>query len=81
MRVRVLLFGPEAVAAGAAFIDAEAEEGATVNQIKAAVARACPALAPVLGTIRLAVNAAFVPEDRVIGPADELALIGLVSGG
>ena len=81
MRVRVLLFGPEAAAAGRAFVDAEAATGATALDIKAAVARACPALAGLLGAARLAVNAEFVPEDRVVGPADEVALIGLVSGG
>lgn len=81
MMVRVLLFGPEAAAAGRAFVDADAPPGATSADIKAAVARACPAVAPLLGPARLAVNAEFVPDGRAVCPGDEVALIGLVSGG
>lgn len=81
MRVRVKLFGAEAAAAGRAFVDADAPPGATAGEIKAAAARQCPPLAPLVGPARLAVNCEFVPDSRVVSPADEIALIGLVSGG
>lgn len=56
-------------------------DGATVQEIHEAIARAHPGLAVLLIACRLAVNGAFVPTDRAVTRDDELALIGLVSGG
>jgi molybdopterin synthase catalytic subunit len=81
MAVRVLLFGPEAAAAGRAFVDAPVDAGATAGRVKEAVGRAFPALARSVRSARLAVNAEFAPDDQVIEAGDEVALIGLVSGG
>ena len=81
MTVRVLLFGPEAAAAGRAYIAVEAEAGATGADLKSRLAEACPALRPLLPAGRLAVNHEFVPDCRGVLPGDEVALLGLVSGG
>ncbi|MCA9287173.1 MAG: MoaD/ThiS family protein [Phycisphaerales bacterium] len=81
MRVRVLLFGDEARRAGCDHVDVELDDGAAAADVRAAVERACPALAGSIGHVRLARNNAFAGPDEAIRAGDELALIGLVSGG
>lgn len=81
MTVRVLLFGAEAAALGAAHADVDIEHTPTCNAVKAALLKRFPALAPHLPAARLAVNSEFSPPDRIIAQGDEVALIGLVSGG
>jgi len=81
MRVEVLLFGAEAAAAGGDRVEVEAPEGAGVHEVKERLGAACPALLPMLGAGRLAVNSEFAGPERVVRPGDEVALIGLVSGG
>ena len=81
MRVRVLLFGDEARRAGVDGVDVELADQAVARDVPAAVERACPALAGTIGHVRLARNHAFAQGDEAIGASDELALIGLVSGG
>lgn len=81
MTVRVLLFGPEAAAARSDALTMDVPAGSTADAVKAAIAGACPALSPLLPAARLAVNSAFARGDQPINPGDEVALIGLVSGG
>ncbi|TWT98182.1 ThiS family protein [Botrimarina colliarenosi] len=82
MRVSVLLFGPQATLAGARSVDVDvAAESPTANDILAALREASPALTGSLAMSRLAVNHEFAAPDRPIGPGDEVALIGMVSGG
>ena len=53
----------------------------TCAQLRAAIAVAEPRLAPLLPSCRFAVNQAFAAEDRIVTSTDEIALIGMVSGG
>ncbi len=81
LEVRVKLFGPEARTAGVAEVSIFVGEGARASAVPAGVERACPALRGRLGHCRVAVNHAFAGDEALIGPGDEVALIGLVSGG
>ncbi|MBX3358695.1 MAG: MoaD/ThiS family protein [Phycisphaeraceae bacterium] len=80
MRIRVLLFGPEAAAAGCDGVDVEVED-ATCAGVLIALAEQHPALRSAAASARLAVNRELSPAQREIRAGDELALIGLVSGG
>lgn len=81
MQVRVLLFGPQAAGAKADAVRVSIEPGATPEAVMAALARECPELGRSLAASRLAVNGVFADPGTRIGERDELALIGLVSGG
>lgn len=81
MEVRVLLFGPEAAAAGCADVRLHIDGVCTCASIKRELARSVPALAGVVGSARLAVNSEFASPEQAIMPGDEIALIGMVSGG
>ncbi len=81
MTIRVRLFGPAAVAAGAAEVVVRAEPGATCTQIMDALSRQQPALASLVREGRLAVNHAFAPPTAAVREHDEVALIALVGGG
>ena len=77
----VLLFGPQAQAAGARELWVCLPAGATAAALKNALGRCCPALGPSLPVSRVAVDHRFVPDEATL-PADaELALVGLVGGG
>lgn len=82
MRIRVLLFGPEAAAVGrdAVEIDLPSDKP-NARALLERLAVEHPPLRPHLRSARLAVNHEFVPPDRPIRTGDEIALIGLVSGG
>ncbi|MEN0111214.1 MAG: MoaD/ThiS family protein [Planctomycetota bacterium] len=81
MTVTVLLFGPQAQLAGASEIAVEVGEAPTADDVLAAIGAACEALRPSLGVSRLAVNHAFASGDTPVSASDEVALIGMVSGG
>jgi molybdopterin converting factor small subunit len=81
MRLEVLLFGPEARVVGSDRAAVEVGAGATCAEVKARLAEAYPGLRGTLGAARVAVNSEFAEAERRIGPGDEVALIGLVSGG
>lgn len=81
MRVEVLLFGAEAAAAGCDRVAVEACEGAGTHEVKEMLGAAYPALRPFLGAARLAVNCEFAGSETVVRAGDEVALIGMVSGG
>ncbi|MBM4108744.1 MAG: MoaD/ThiS family protein [Phycisphaerae bacterium] len=81
MNVCVRLFGAEASAAGLDSITVDVDEPPTCRGVVDAVGRACPALAALLPGVRVALNAEFAPPERPVRPEDEVALIGLVSGG
>ena len=81
MTVSVLLFAGAREAAGAEAATVELPLGATVAQLRAALAAACPALAPLLPSCLLAVNAEYAAEGATIAPGDDVALIPPVSGG
>ena len=81
MRVRVLLFGAEADAVGRRDVSVDAGAAPTCADLRDRLAREHPALTPFLHAARFAVNTEFADPARPIRPGDEVALIGLVSGG
>ena len=82
MEVSVLLFGPAAQTVGRReVVVAMADASPTCAALRVRLGEVEPKLAPLLDHCRLAVNHAFASDDQRIGPGDEVALIGLVSGG
>lgn len=81
MRVDVLLFAAAKARAGSATHAVELAEPATVADLKAALGRSCPALAPLIPACRVAVDAAYAADADPIPPGAEVALIPPVSGG
>ena len=82
MRVQVLLFGPERTAAGQDRIAVEfASAPVTCAAIRARLGEQMPTLRPHLACSRFAVNGEFASDDAAVHERDEIALIGLVSGG
>ena len=80
MTCNVKLFGAEARAAGvreiAVVIDAN-----TCGALRAALEKSSPALRPFLAKCRFAVKHEFASDEQIISEGDEIALIGMVSGG
>lgn len=82
MRVTVKLFGPQSVAACCDTVEVDIDhESPTCDDLRRALATACPAVAHTLGASRFAVNCELVDEMHRIDAGDEIALIGMVSGG
>ncbi len=81
MQATVLLFALAKQVVGQPALTVILSESATVADLKAALARACPALAPLLPTLRIAVDSEYAPDDHSIPPGAELAAIPPVSGG
>jgi molybdopterin converting factor small subunit len=82
MELTVRLFGPLAQAAQCRVVTVDcAGSSPTVACLGRLLLEREPALAPMMNLSRFAVNNEFAPEDRLLGPDDEIALIGLVSGG
>jgi molybdopterin converting factor small subunit len=82
MTLKVLLFGPQAIMVSNRDVTLELPGGeATVEQILSALSEAAPAIADSLSTSRLAVNHEFAAPEQNVTVGDEVALIGMVSGG
>ncbi|MCL4743344.1 MAG: MoaD/ThiS family protein [Phycisphaerales bacterium] len=81
MDVAVLLFGPAAAAAGLSKVTVRAGPNPTVASLAPLLRDACPAIAPMLPGLRFARNGEFARPDEIVRQGDEIALIGLVSGG
>ena len=81
MKVRVLLFGFEAAAAASSSVEVEVADQATCGEVRDQLGLDYPVLRPFLRVGRFAVNREFAPPDRHLSATDEIALIGLVSGG
>lgn len=81
MTVHVLLFGPESAVLGRGQVEVELGDDRTCRAAMARLGERFPALVPHLRTGRLAVNSEFAAPEREIREGDEVALIGLVSGG
>lgn len=77
MVVKVLLFGREREIVGRESVEVDVPRGASAAAVLEMLGREWPG---VKGA-RLAVNHAFARGDEAIGEGDELALIGMVSGG
>lgn len=81
MQVEVKLFGAEATAAGSSCAAIELDCPATCRSLRSAMRAQTPALASALEWARFAVNGRFASDDTIFDAGDELALIGMVSGG
>ncbi len=79
--VPVLLFAALREAAGRATVEISLPERATAEDVRRAVAARVPALAPLVGTCRVAADQTFVEEGAAFETPCELALIPPVSGG
>lgn len=81
MRIEVKLFGAEARLLGADTLAVDLDAPATCGELRDAMRAVAPALASSLGWARFAVNGRYADDATTIDAGDELALIGLVSGG
>lgn len=79
--LRVLVFGPAAVALGASSCEVEVSEGSTVREVLRALGEQVPALAAWAPLGRLARNHAFAAHGETVEAGDELALLVAMSGG
>jgi molybdopterin converting factor subunit 1 len=82
VQASILLFALAREKAGRPMLTVDLPEPSTVADLKSAISRACPALAPLLPTIRVAINSEYaIDDDQPIPPGAELAAIPPVSGG
>ena len=81
MRVRVKLFAVARELAGRSEVEVVVADGATVGQVRQALAAAVPALGDVLPYALLAVDAEYADDATIVTEQSELALIPPVSGG
>jgi molybdopterin synthase catalytic subunit len=77
----VRLFGPAREAAGTAAVELALSPPATAADALAELARAHPALAPLLPRTRVAVNLEYVDARTPLAPGDEIAILPPVGGG
>ena len=81
MNVSIKLFAVARQRAGRGCVEVELPAGATVGQLRAAIAAQCPPLADLLKHTRVAVNSEYAGDSAMIPAAAEIALIPPVSGG
>ena len=82
MQVAVKLFGPAAQRVGSREVRVSLDgERPTCQDLRAALARAAPALGDMLPVSRFAVNQEFVGRECMLKEVDEIAVIPPVSGG
>jgi molybdopterin converting factor small subunit len=81
VQVTILLFALAKQKAGQPTLTVTLPEPAQVSDLKTALAVACPALAPLLPTLRISINSEYALDDEPIPPGAELAAIPPVSGG
>jgi len=79
--VHVQLFAHARELAGSGLIAVELFPGASVGQLRSALAARVPTLRSVLSSAKIAINHDFAADTCVIRPTDELAVIPPVSGG
>lgn len=80
--LHVLVFGPQAQSVDTErLVIAGIHFPITADALMSKIAEAYPDLAPSLGVSRIAINHAFAAPDSPIACGDEVALVGLISGG
>lgn len=79
--IDVLFFGPAKDAAGDARIALEAQNRASIGNVRELLAARSEDLKQLLKTARIARNREFVNDDMVVEEGDEIAVIPPVSGG
>ena len=80
MIVRVKLFGPEAASTGVREASVKLD-GSSCAELRESLSQQFPQLREVLPKCRFAVNHEFVGLEHRLRESDEIALIGMVSGG
>jgi molybdopterin synthase catalytic subunit len=80
VKIRVKMFGSLAQATGSREEEIELD-GECAADVLRAVGERYPEAAHVLDRVSVAVNLEVVPEDRVLAPSDEVALLPPMSGG
>jgi len=81
MQIKVVFLGGSRVQSGAQEELLEVSPGTTVQDAAALLSQRHPALAPLLGSVRWALNFEFAPLDAPLNAGDELALLPPVQGG
>ena len=81
MKLRLRLFAVARQLAGADCIEVDLPDGATLGQLRAALAAHVPALAPMVKNLMFAVDAEYRRDETVLGPEADVACIPPVSGG
>lgn len=82
MEWRIKLFGPLAQARQRSEVTlCLAEDALTVAELRSRLLAAEPAVASLLLACRFAVNHAYARDGQRVTPQDEIAVIGMVSGG
>lgn len=82
MKIQVLLFGPLSAELGRSSVELElSSDPPTGADVRRALAEAEPGIAPLLPSHRFARNHEIVSDDEPLAAGDEVALIGMVSGG
>jgi molybdopterin converting factor small subunit len=78
----ILLFASAREKAGKTNLTVDLPDNPTVLDLKSAMVRACPALEPLVSTLRIAIDSEYAFDDlQPIPPGAELAAIPPVSGG
>ena len=81
MRIPVALFARYREAVGRGRVEVEVADGATVEDVWAAVAAAHPALKSYRPHTLFAIGTDYVEADRLVHPGEEVACFPPVSGG
>ena len=85
MHFRILLFGPQSVIVGSDSVDVVLPDPTggppTPAVLREVLAESHPGLAASLPASRFAVNHRFAADDESLDADDEIALIGMISGG
>jgi molybdopterin converting factor subunit 1 len=81
MKLPVKLFAVARERVGRSTIEVELPAGASVRQLRGAIAEQYPPLADLLALARLAIDNDYATDATPISPQSELALIPPVSGG
>ncbi|HVA49187.1 MAG TPA: MoaD/ThiS family protein [Pirellulales bacterium] len=81
MNARVQMFARAKELAGRDFVELTLPDGATVTDLRRALAEAVPGMAPLLPHVMIAVNLEYASDGAKIPEAVALACIPPVSGG
>lgn len=81
VEIEVKLFAIARERVGSATLPLSLPEGATVADLRSALAQACPDLAGLVPQMLIAVNAEYADDLQPLSPGAEIACIPPVSGG
>lgn len=81
MHVRLRLFAIAAQLAGADTVELQINDGASIADLRRALADSCPGLRPLIPQFLFAVDSQYATDATVIPATAEIACIPPVSGG